>query len=423
MHEIEDQTNFYNSKAKKTGWRDFIRLDFIKNLLPYGPSILELKGLKVKWLNRINVRWLSWDFACADFINPLSCQAAKLPNFGKSLTAFTMAEILISLTIIGIIAAITLPSLRANINEKTWATQKKALYSRLSQAISMLPSLNGYGQYSGDWDEDNNNVSVSQDTAAARFVSDGLAKVLNINDICTIPANTSTIEAREELKKCGISPRITNSVESKIDFPTRLSELNPIFIGTYTSGSNTLTNPQRNIDTVAAVLVTKNNESIAVFYNPNCISFDQRISHNLANGVANAYYPQPHMCANFVYDLNGLKGPNKVGKDIGFITAFYPVEPVIVAPSMPIAKNANNNKTLTHTGVAAACRIQDKDSRVPNIDELQSIFFNKNFLGIGSMALWSSTISGGSAWYMQTGKGILGTQNRTSKNYVRCIKR
>ena len=33
--------------------------------------------------------------------------------------AFTMAEILLSLTIIGVVAAITLPSLTGNINERT----------------------------------------------------------------------------------------------------------------------------------------------------------------------------------------------------------------------------------------------------------------------------------------------------------------
>ena len=38
--------------------------------------------------------------------------------------AFTMAEILISLTIIGIIAAITLPALQGNINEKVWNMRK-----------------------------------------------------------------------------------------------------------------------------------------------------------------------------------------------------------------------------------------------------------------------------------------------------------
>ena len=55
--------------------------------------------------------------------------------------AFTMAEILISLTIIGVIAAITLPALRASINESTWNTQRKALYTRMSQAMSMMGSL------------------------------------------------------------------------------------------------------------------------------------------------------------------------------------------------------------------------------------------------------------------------------------------
>lgn len=68
--------------------------------------------------------------------------------------AFTMAEILISLVIISIIAAITLPALRANINESTWNTQRKALYSRMSQAISMLPNLNGYGNFLGRWKND-----------------------------------------------------------------------------------------------------------------------------------------------------------------------------------------------------------------------------------------------------------------------------
>ena len=104
-------------------------------------------------------------FACADFINPFNFSTiqpfdrkrfafAQTFNMADRLSrtytlgcklAFTMAEILISLTIIGVIAAITLPSLQANINEKTWATQRKALYNRMSQAISLMDSLNGYG--------------------------------------------------------------------------------------------------------------------------------------------------------------------------------------------------------------------------------------------------------------------------------------
>ena len=54
--------------------------------------------------------------------------------------AFTMAEILLSLTIIGVVAAITLPSLTGNINERTWNTQRKAVYWNI---ILFLTGLSG----------------------------------------------------------------------------------------------------------------------------------------------------------------------------------------------------------------------------------------------------------------------------------------
>ena len=73
--------------------------------------------------NKVSQLWQ--EFTCPNFI---FLQASKLPSCQTSLVpycpsalvlskAFTMAEILISLTIIGVIAAITLPSLQANINE------------------------------------------------------------------------------------------------------------------------------------------------------------------------------------------------------------------------------------------------------------------------------------------------------------------
>ena len=51
-------------------------------------------------------------------------------SMSKTKKGFTLAEVLITLTIIGIVAAITLPSLLVNVNEKAWNAQKKALYAR-----------------------------------------------------------------------------------------------------------------------------------------------------------------------------------------------------------------------------------------------------------------------------------------------------
>ena len=132
--------------------------------------------------------------------------------------AFTMAEILLSLTIIGVVAAITLPSLTGNINERTWNTQRKALYARMSQAIALMPAINGYGTLK---EESSACASDAVDTAAETFVTNGLAKVLKINNICD----------NEHLEDCGITSNFTNLTGSSLDFPKTLVELNLMFNG------------------------------------------------------------------------------------------------------------------------------------------------------------------------------------------------
>ena len=316
-----------------------------------------------------------------------------------------MAEILISLTIIGVIAAITLPALRANINESAWKAQRKALYNRMSQAISLMPSLNGYGIVMNN--DGTVNYIETNSKAAMTFVTDGLNKVLKINNICD-----ST-----NLKNCGIPDKIAvMGTNSKMNFPTNLTELNPMFTSTYTTTSSAVfTNPQSAVNTVTAAFETGNGESVAVFYNPVC---------QPDMGETGWHYSQPKMCVNFIYDLNGRKGPNKVGKDIGFITALYPTDPNIVAP-MPLEKNAKN--TMAQTAAAAACKAQDSDSRVPNRDELTAMFYNKQLINITSGNFWSGSVvsagSPGTAWYQNFATGNRSVYGRSATYSVRCVRR
>ena len=57
--------------------------------------------------------------------------------------AFTLAEILITLGIIGIVAAMTIPTLISNYNKKQTVTRLKQTYSILSQALSMAQAEHG----------------------------------------------------------------------------------------------------------------------------------------------------------------------------------------------------------------------------------------------------------------------------------------
>ena len=326
--------------------------------------------------------------------------------------AFTMAEILLSLTIIGVVAAITLPSLTGNINERTWNTQRKALYARFSQAIALMPSLNGYGTLRESTDSAGS-TSI-EDTAAETFVTSGLAKVLKINNICD----------NEHLEDCGVPSKITTLDASQISTPTKMSELNSkmisVNIADWNASGAYLT--YDTIDTKAAAFETTNGESILVFYNPSCQADMQETGR---------YYVQTKLCATFIYDLNGNKGPNTVNKDIGIISVIYPTDSVVVAP-YPHAQNAST--AVSYDDSAAACTAQDPEYRLPNKYELISLFSAQKLYGMsaenvaaGSDGYNTSSLaqiqSRTHAWRVNFAAGTMELHPKTNPYRLRCVKR
>lgn len=298
-----------------------------------------------------------------------------------------MAEILLSLTIIGVVAAITLPSLTGNINERTWNTQRKALYARFSQAIALMPALNGYGTTSED--------------ATETFVASGLSKVLKINNICD----------SEHLEDCGFASKIINAAASTISLPkTSKGIQNPTF------DANGLSYPEL----TAAAFETANGESILAFYNRECQAFDLLAS----NGYRTT---QSKMCVNFVYDLNGKKGPNTFGKDIGIITAFYPSDPVVVAPYTHLR---SGELEVTWAQANSACKNIDSEYRAPNLEEMMSIVYNGKLVGTGSQRYWTSArVDSNNAWMVSLTGNVFSKSVGHSidsegiANTVRCVKR
>ncbi len=284
--------------------------------------------------------------------------------------AFTMAEILLSLTIIGVVAAITLPSLTGNINERTWNTQRKALYARFSQAIALMPALNGYGTVTEATES-----ASAVDTAAETFVTEGLSKVLKINNICD----------SEHLADCGIPSHITTMTGNnnlELENITNFSAYNSFFSA---------------YDTKAAAFETVNGESILTYYNPRCVSF---------NSVGNFELNQ-YVCANFVYDLNGNKGPNTMGKDIGFITVFYPTDAHVAAP-LPVVRGSVVGGNTTLENGRRLCREDFDNARLPNREELMAMGANTPLLAPASVAngFQSSTVIDSERnWHVNLGGG------------------
>ena len=322
------------------------------------------------------------------------------PSVWTESRAFTMAEILLSLTIIGVVAAITLPSLTGNINERTWNTQRKALYARMSQAISLMPALNGYGTL-----VEGNDSTSAQDTATETLLTDGLAKVLKINNICD----------NSHFEDCGINESFTNMAGSRVSMPTTLYELSSWFRSMEYTGSSYST-----INTKAAAFETQNGESIVAYYNQSCRT--EYLNHESVNEYGDSFgYPQSTMCVNFIYDLNGNKGPNTFGKDIGIMTVFNATDSNVVAP-MP--SSANNSGQATWHNAAKVCTNADSETRIPNIDELSAMLINKDIVNLDSHDYWSSSVfTSERAWKIVSYYGGRFTGEKTGENYVRCIKR
>ena len=306
-----------------------------------------------------------------------------------------MAEILLSLTIIGVVAAITLPSLTGNINERTWNTQRKALYARFSQAMPLMDALNGYGTFT---EETSSGAGDAVDTAAETFVTAGLAKVLKINNICD----------SEHLADCGITSKITTLAGSQIDTPKTLEELNASMVGRRGGGHQNLFTVYK---TKAAAFETQNGESIIVYYNPTCIGSLNEVTFT-AESNGGGMYIQPRICANFIYDLNGNKGPNTVGKDIGFMTAMYPFDVQLYAPYPTPSPLSTTHPAVSATVSASkACTNYDNEYRLPRADELASMFVNAKLIGGGNYETDTYGFISSDYWTLSNGGKAVMSQN------------
>lgn len=92
---------------------------------------------------------------------------------------FTLAEVLITLGIIGVVAAMTMPSLVANYEKKRTATAVKKAYSELSQALKLAEVDYGDMEY-WDWPEsddlDNNRKFID------RYITPYYKGITNLKD-------------------------------------------------------------------------------------------------------------------------------------------------------------------------------------------------------------------------------------------------
>ena len=181
--------------------------------------------------------------------------------------AFTLAEVLITLGIIGVVAALTLPSVVAKFQQKSFSTAFKKEYSTLNNAINMVV----YEQDTKDCYQSIKVVdgNVSYDAVATDCVplKKGLISKMNLTPIKKDFVYTKKEDVRNN---GGVSSNFSVSYDTWLD--------------------------------IMSAFMMKDG-AIVLFY------YDEQHS-NVA----------PYANIPFVIDVNGKKGPNRWGYDVFWLT-------------------------------------------------------------------------------------------------------
>ena len=178
--------------------------------------------------------------------------------------AFTLAEVLITLGIIGVVAAMTMPTLVNNINKKHWITGYKKAFSELSQIHQLLNSETG-GSY--------------------------MAECNDFDDVCLKNLFAEKMKVVEYCKET---------------VPNKCQESS-----TYLNGKTRGINQTTDVNDTWPTIVTASGYSVKF-----------RFHINDCEDYSDNYPTQLPTCGWMQIDVNGLKRPNVVGKDIYFLNIY-----------------------------------------------------------------------------------------------------
>lgn len=179
--------------------------------------------------------------------------------FMKRFNAFTLAEVLITLAIIGVVAALTIPTLMVKTNEKTWESADKTFRSIFEEGLRLFRIKENIAGYASTKD----------------FVVK-LSEQIKINKICD-------------------SSNLNECFADKFD-----SDSEEMETANFSSSKNF---GKDDWDSEIVGVIFNNGVSALIAYDKNC-------------KTENYYTGTPTKCVGLLYDINGKSNPNSVKKDI-----------------------------------------------------------------------------------------------------------
>ena len=188
-------------------------------------------------------------------------------NLCQRKSAFTLAEVLITLSVIGIVAALTIPSMIENHNNKAWKTAKDLWDKKLVEATRQM-NIDGVMTGVANSTEDYMNY---------------FKKYVKVIKTCE----------NDKLENC-YAPKFVQTGDKETE----------VEVSSLTTASKL---GQKDWNTNTMGFVIADGTTVVMAYNPNCSSVDPFSKEGQSGQVG---------CMSMLIDVNGKKGPNRVGDDI-----------------------------------------------------------------------------------------------------------
>lgn len=194
--------------------------------------------------------------------------------------AFTLAEVLITLGIIGVVAAITIPSLMAATQEASLVPKVKKTYSTLAQALKLA---------SNDYDTPGDFSLIFEEGKSASQITKELATYINGARYCDAGSNA---------KGC-------SDLNYKIKYASLIKNGNS---NTAAQSSQIINSPRIVLMDGTVIAITSQGRGCGDYEASGAI---------LNNGVntGNMWHQIRSNCGEIFFDVNGPKRPNQFGVD------------------------------------------------------------------------------------------------------------
>lgn len=231
--------------------------------------------------------------------------------------AFTLAEVLITLGIIGIVAAMTLPQLIQNYREKVLLQQAKKMYSVIANALVL---------YSNDMGTPNEYWLIFDGGKSHEDIVNGFAKYLAPIEICTkqdvLNSKCGGEYTIKQFKRANNGSGKTGNMNSLLRDKGRIVLKDGSFISIYND----------------------NTSSGKCFFN-----WKQNVTDADGNNTGEVLDRTSTRCGRIYFDVNGLKGPNQYQNDVFEISV--------------MANKFSSADSLQHTGGLDESIINDEIQR------------------------------------------------------------